>query len=153
MNTNKTPEPLSSILERFNHFGEDLPSDESPAKDSGEVIQLKSFDDNDLSDEDDDNEEFSKPVNSAFDINIAEFPIAYLNRGKLPKNANKTEITYTDTIKGRDGKPVERTWTVEARSRISGKELLKLEDKLGRKLTEDERTLGFGGPQTLEVIY
>lgn len=103
---------------------------------------------------DEDNDEFfSKPVNSAFDINLAEFPIAYLNRGGLPKNANKTELCYTDMIRGRNGEPVERMWSVQALSVLGGKELIKIEDQKGRKLTAEEKQLGFGGPQTLEVIY
>jgi len=105
-------------------------------------------------DDDDDNDEiFSKPVNSAFDINLAEFPIAYLNRGGLPKNANKTEIRYSDFIKGRNGEPIERIWTVQALSVLSGKELDKIEAQKEKKLSLEERQLGFGGPQTLEVIY
>lgn len=152
----KDPEPISKALARFQNFiGSQIAApDVSPLNNTSVTQQQQSASLTDEFDEEDDNNgEFEKPVNSAFDINIAEFPIAYLNRGRLPKNANKTEITYTDVIKGRDGKPVERTWTVEARSRISGKELSQLEAKLERKLTEVERSLGFGGPQTLEVIY
>ena len=64
--------------------------------------------------DDEDDYFISKPVNSAFEINIAEFPIAYLNSGKLPEGVSKTKYKYNDIIKGRDGKPVERVWTIEA---------------------------------------
>jgi len=128
-----SPEPVSIETESVGNF------------------KLSLFDEDDSEDSSDD--VFAKPVNSAFDINLAEFPIAYLNRGGLPKNANKTEISYCDTIRGRDGKPVERVWTVQAQSTISGKELKKKEAELGRSLTQEEKQLGFGGPQTLEVIY
>jgi len=97
-------------------------------------------------DEENEGEDYfiSKPVNSAFEINIAEFPIAYLNRGQLPAGVSKTEYQYKDVIKGRDGKPVERVWTIEAHAT----------DEIIDENGERSRTqLGFGGPATLEVIY
>jgi hypothetical protein len=81
---------------------------------------------------------------TAFEINIAEFPIAYLNRGKLPKGVSKTEYQYKDIIKGRNGESVERIWTIEAHSTDE------IIDKNG-DITKVQ--LGFGGPATLEVIY
>lgn len=162
MQDKEDPEPLSTILERFNQqFSE---KESGPDKDSknvestsskessteASIIALESYDEEDDSDDD---YFISKPVHSAFDINLAEFPIAYLNRGRLPKNAKKTEIQYSDTIKGRDGNPIERNWTVEALSTIDRKECEDREKKLGRELTDSEKKLGFGGPQTLEVIY
>jgi len=106
-----------------------------------------------LEEEDDEDDHFSKPVNSAFDLNLAEYPIAYLHHGKLPLNANKTEIIYTDTIRGKNGEPVKRTWVVEALAKLDSKEIAELEKKYGRKLEKEEIEFGFGGPQTLEIIY
>jgi len=161
------PESLKDILSNFterysNQIDDDLSADFSeapsklPLKKETEPLPIAGFE---IDDEDEseitspDGSYFSKPVNSAFDINIAEFPIAYLNRGKLPKNASKSEIQYSDTIKGRDGKPVQRNWTVEAHSTIDRKESELLKKKLGRELVDDEKKVGFGGPQTLEVVY
>jgi hypothetical protein len=91
-----------------------------------------------------DNYFMSKPINSAFEINLAEFPIAYLNRGQLPDGVSKTKYQYKDIIKGRDGEAVERVWTIEAHAT----------DEITNKNGEKEDVqLGFGGPATLEVIY
>lgn len=165
--TPHTPESLKDILtqftEKYSNIEEDPSSDFSdldilPPKNGqkkvSKIPEQQSFiDDFETDDDPEDGNYFSKPVNSAFDINIAEFPIAYLNRGRLPKNANKTEIQYSDTIKGRNGEPVQRVWTVEAHSTIDRKESESLEKKLGRKLVDNEKKVGFGGPQTLEVVY
>lgn len=87
MPTENSPEPLSTILDRFNKkFGQPDQSGNQQLDTkatTNPIVEFPFFDEDQELDEDD--EYFSKPVNSAFDINIAEFPIAYLNRGKLPK--------------------------------------------------------------------
>ena len=95
--------------------------------------------------EDDEDDYFiTKPINSSFEINLAEFPIAYLNRGQLPEGYSKTEYQYKDIIRGRDGKPVERTWSIEAHATEE------IQNEIGER---KKVNLGFGGPATLEVIY
>lgn len=120
--TSKVPESIAAIINRnplfwqgkeASHPAEEAKKDNNP---SGEQIPGKIIQESEEANEvytydDEDNEDdyfISKPVNSAFEINIAEFPIAYLNRGQLPEGVSKTEYQYKDIIKGRDGKPVER---------------------------------------------
>ena len=154
----KIPESIAAIINRnplfwqgkeASHPAEEAKKDDNP---SGEQIPGKIIQESEEANEvytydDEDNEDdyfISKPVNSAFEINIAEFPIAYLNRGQLPEGVSKTEYQYKDIIKGRDGKPVERVWTIEAHAT----------DETTDENGERSRVqLGFGGPATLEVIY
>jgi hypothetical protein len=156
--TSKIPESIAAIINRnplfwqgkeASHPAEEAKKDDNP---SGEQIPGKIIQESEEANEvytydDEDNEDdyfISKPVNSAFEINIAEFPIAYLNRGQLPEGVSKTEYQYKDIIKGRDGKPVERVWTIEAHAT----------DETTDENGERSRVqLGFGGPATLEVIY
>ncbi len=45
---------------------------------------------------------------ACFDFDLAEFPL--FSFAKRPRNPN-APLTYADTIRGRDGRPVARTWT------------------------------------------
>ena len=65
----------------------------------------------------------------AFELNFAEFPIAHLSK-RLPKGVDRNKIHYADFIKGRDGKLVERKWTIK---------------------TSAEH--GLGGPSSLDIIF
>lgn len=148
----KSPESLSEILKKFNlaHPGEENNNlqqtltatkiSDTPSKSDIEMQQ------NPPVDPEDDNDDYfiSRPINSAFEINIAEFPIAYLNRGQLPEGVSKTKYQYQDVIKGRNGEPVERTWTIEAHATEE------IKNELGKN---ESVNLGFGGPATLELIY
>ncbi|MDD5672651.1 MAG: hypothetical protein PHC61_00685 [Chitinivibrionales bacterium] len=152
--TAKLPESIADIIRKNPLF------QQSPADSGGSSIPVADTDmekkkispekagtdEASQADDDDDKDDYfiSKPVNSAFEINIAEFPIAYLNRGQLPAGISKTEYQYKDTIKGRDGKPVERIWTIEAHATDE------IKDENGER---NRVQLGFGGPATLEVIY
>jgi hypothetical protein len=150
----KPPEALVEILKKFNldHPGEpssEASEQEIPTKQPEpativplEVSSVPSI----APDDDDDNDDYfiSKPINSAFEINIAEFPIAYLNRGQLPDGVSKTKYQYKDEIKGRNGEPVERVWTIEAHATEEVK------NEVGKN---ESVNLGFGGPATLELIY
>ncbi|MDD5673644.1 MAG: replication initiator protein A [Chitinivibrionales bacterium] len=135
MNQKKDPEPLSKILESFN-----FPSAEEEKNIAIPNVPI-------AVDDDDDNDILSKPTASAYDINFAEFPLAYLNTGKLPDGVSKTRFEYKDIINGPGGKPVERHWTIEARAT----EKVESEEE-GVKKNEIVQ-LGFGGPSTLELIY
>jgi hypothetical protein len=120
----KPPEALAEILKKFNldHPGEPTsePSEQKISTKHSEPTTVVPLETNMIPsiepDDDDDNDDYfiSKPINSAFEINIAEFPIAYLNRGQLPDGVSKTKYQYKDEIKGRNGEPVERVWTIEA---------------------------------------
>jgi len=116
---------------------------------SSEEKQLSQEQKNEAREEDHESEDvvedyfISKPVNSVFEINLAEFPIAYLNRGQLPEGVSKTKYQYKDIIKGREGKPIERVWTIEAHAT----------DEITKNGVTEDVQLGFGGPATLEVIY
>jgi hypothetical protein len=88
-----------------------------------------------------------KKQNSIFDINFSEFPLAYLSGGKLPKGFSKTVYKYSDTIKGKNGLPITRDWTISANAKD---EFVKSVD--GKEVVEYEE-LGFGGPSTLQLIY
>ena len=145
----KPPESLKEILKNFNlaHPAEENSkalspkNDLNPEKNQNNATALTLP----IPDDDDDNDYFiSKPINSAFEINIAEFPIAYLNRGHLPEGVSKTKYRYKDVIKGRNGEPVERIWTIEAHATDE------VENSSGDK---ESVSLGFGGPATLEVFY
>ena len=148
----KLPESISDII-RKNPLFQQGPSDsgevstfESKSNKKEISFEKGSLEVPGLEDDDYDKDDYfiSKPVNSAFEINIAEFPIAYLNRGQLPDGISKTEYQYKDIIKGRDGKPVERIWTIEAHAT----------DEIKDESGERHRVqLGFGGPATLAVIY
>lgn len=46
-----------------------------------------------------------------YDLDLAEFPLFRLGK-TAPVRANRTPLTYADTITGRDGAPVARSWTV-----------------------------------------
>jgi hypothetical protein len=69
---------------------------------------------------------------STMELNIAEFPIAILNK----KSENITRHVYNDTITGRNGQQIERTWIIETQGK----------DSAGKNI-------GFGGPSTLQIIY
>jgi hypothetical protein len=89
----------------------------------------------------------TRAVNSSFEINFAEFPLAYLHKGKLPAGVSRTRYQYKDFIAGANGAPVERIWTIEARAT---EEVDVAKDGVSRK---EVIQLGFGGPATLELIY
>jgi hypothetical protein len=44
-----------------------------------------------------------------FDFDLAEFPL--FSFAKRPPRDRRAPLTYSDTIRGRDGRPVARTWT------------------------------------------
>ena len=44
-----------------------------------------------------------------YDFDLAEFPLFSLYKNRLATRGREP-LTYTDTIRGRDGEPVERTW-------------------------------------------
>lgn len=83
----------------------------------------------------DDSPFLNLPTNkrTTFEINFAELPIALYSK-KTAKVITRHE--YSDTIAGRNGAKVKRTWTIEARAK----------DEYGNDL-------GFGGPTTLEIIF
>ena len=62
----------------------------------------------------------------------------------MPDGVSKTKYQYKDIIKGRDGKPVERVWTIEAHA---------TDEIINKNGEKEDVQLGFGGPATLEVIY
>jgi hypothetical protein len=150
----KEPEALAEILKQFNLDHPANPKDEpkqAPATSNTPELSIQSPMEASVDlpvdpEEEDDNDDYfiSKPINSAFEINIAEFPIAYLNRGQLPDGVSKTKYQYQDVIKGRNGEPVERTWTIEAHATEETKNELGIKESVN---------LGFGGPATLELIY
>ena len=168
MNKNNPPASIAEILNRNPEFWNPKDDDQSPSNTQGAtrsppsaihssaalskeslLTEQNHKDDlnetiDDLIEDDHDDYFISKPINSSFEINLAEFPIAYLNRGALPEGYSKTEYQYKDVIKGRDGKPVERTWTIEAHATEETK------NEIGER---KKTSLGFGGPATLEVIY
>jgi hypothetical protein len=89
----------------------------------------------------------SRAINSSYEINFAEFPLAYLHKGKLPTGVSKTRYQYKDIIEGKGGAPTERIWTIEARAT---EEVEVEKDGMPHK---EIIQLGFGGPATLELIY
>ena len=51
------------------------------------------------------------PASSRYDFDLAEFPLFRLNKLAAARS-DREPIRYADTITGRDGKPVARSWTV-----------------------------------------
>ena len=51
------------------------------------------------------------PTAGRYDFDLAEFPLFRLNK-LAPGKSARDPLRYADTITGRDGKPVERSWTV-----------------------------------------
>jgi hypothetical protein len=47
-----------------------------------------------------------------YDLDLAEFPIFRFHKNELSNFDINTPLAYTDTIKGKDGEPVPRTWHV-----------------------------------------
>lgn len=127
-------EKISDII----NSGNVLPDTDSLSDTS--FYPSRDLDDSNINDDD---YFISKPVNSSFELNLAEFPIAFYS-GKLPSGVSNTFYQYTDTIRGRNGEPVERKWTIEAHAT----EMVK--DEKGKDVSVE---LGFGGPATLDVFY
>ncbi len=83
-------------------------------------------------------EELAKPIKverevpsiaGRYDLDLAEFPIFRLYKNDLKNHDIQKPLTYTDTIKGKDGEPVTRHWEVS----------------VGRH--------GFGGSSTQVLLY
>ena len=146
----KLPESIAEIIRKNPMFQPDFADSEEVIISDSDKKKIPSkkaiVEETDVFEDLDSEEDYfiSKPVNSAFEINIAEFPIAYLNRGQLPNGVSKTRYQYSDVIKGRDQKPVERIWTIEAHA--TG-------EVINQNGEKESVQLGFGGPGTLEVIY
>ena len=68
----------------------------------------------------------STPKDGKFEFNLAEFPITFLSK---QNNNSIQSIKYTDTIRGKDNKPIEREWIVKKPSD------------------------GWGNPSTIEVLF
>ena len=138
----KKPESLKDILKNnplFNCSLDDV--DDSEYTETTQQYEVQDSNPVELNVQED--SYFVSENNSAFEINMSEFPLAYLTK-KVPSGVSNTFHEYTDIIKGRNGKPVERTWTIFAH----GTDTVKKKDG-----SKKEVSLGFGGPATFEVIY
>jgi hypothetical protein len=92
------PEPLATVLARL--MAKVRPTAELPVRpDEGKASHGRSA---------------TVPVSSggsaSFDFDLAEFPL--FSFGKRPPRDPFAPLTYTDTIRGKDGRSVTRSWTV-----------------------------------------
>lgn len=146
------PEPLSSILEKFNkQFNFPGIEDESDIEyaHSSDISQVSADKKTEPeagidSKEEEDSVEVLTRNPSSFDLNAAEFPITHLSN-RLPQGVSKTEIRYSDFIKGKDGVKVERNWTVLSNAKID------ILDDNNTKIGEE--VVGLGGPTALQVFF
>lgn len=94
MKATRPPEPISDIVRRV------LSNSTASNTDTAEE-----FPPSEPSPHDD------SPADGRYDFDLAEFPLFRLNK-LADHGAGKEPLRYTDTITGRDGKPLERQWAV-----------------------------------------
>ncbi|MFO0809053.1 MAG: hypothetical protein U0746_10550 [Gemmataceae bacterium] len=82
----------------------------------------------DAGDRGDDGEEAETGAAGRYDFDLAEFPLFHFYK-QSPGREDRAPLTYADTIRGQDGKPVPREWKAYA------------------------GPFGFGGPSTHVLLY
>lgn len=101
MKTNRPPEPVADILARVLAASKPPAAVQSGAGE-GSVDARHEPANNDDAD-----------TGGRYDFDLAEFPLFRLNKLAAAKSGREP-IRYSDTITGRDGKPVARSWAVYA---------------------------------------
>ena len=97
MTRNRSPERLADILTRV------LTSPSSPESSPGPSAEERGRPDPAPPDTD--------PTTGRYDFDLAEFPLFRLYK-LAPGKSAREPLRYSDTITGRDGQPVERSWAV-----------------------------------------
>jgi len=125
----KEPQSAASILQNFFPPPASLDNADAEENDDDEIETIYVEDVEEQDAEGDELLASDTIQRGAFELNFAEFPIAHLTQ-RPPAGTNKHEIMYTDTIAGRDGKPIERKWTIASSAKH-----------------------GLGGPSSVSVIF
>ena len=74
--------------------------------------------------------EKGRPPRPRYEFTLAEFPIAFFSKNARQKLKDVEIFEYTDTIRGRNGKPVQRKWRIIPAAGV-----------------------GWGGPTTIGTLY